>query len=101
TNRARRRWFTACSREWRSCTIAQEHKTPSLLIANTEDNATMANVLLNPPPTFGQAGGPGRTAAAGWQARWRTRRRPRRSYGSGILDQGVGAIGRNVQRDQH
>ena len=37
-----------------------EHNTPSLFIANTEDNATMANVLLNPPPTFGQAGGPGR-----------------------------------------
>ena len=40
-----------------------EHNTPSLFIANTEDNATVANVLLNPPPTFGQPGagrpGPG------------------------------------------
>jgi competence protein ComEC len=40
-----------------------EHNTPSLFIANTEDNAAVANVLLNPPPTFGQPGagrpGPG------------------------------------------
>ena len=40
-----------------------EHNTPSLFIANTEDNATVANVLLNPPATFGQPGagrrGPG------------------------------------------
>ena len=33
-----------------------EHNTPSLFIANTEDNATVANVLLNPPATFGQPG---------------------------------------------
>ena len=40
-----------------------EHNTPALFIANMEDNQTMANVLLNPPPTFGQPGagrpGPG------------------------------------------
>ena len=40
-----------------------EHNTPSLFIANTEDNATVAGVLLNPPATFGQPGagrpGPG------------------------------------------
>jgi hypothetical protein len=40
-----------------------EHNTPSLFIANTEDNETVANVLLNPPATFGQPGagrpGPG------------------------------------------
>ena len=36
-----------------------EHNTPSLFIANVEDNATLANVLLNPPPTFGQGRGPG------------------------------------------
>jgi competence protein ComEC len=37
-----------------------ELNAPSLFIANVEDPATMANVLLNPPPTFGQ--GPGRGA---------------------------------------
>jgi hypothetical protein len=40
-----------------------EQNTPSLFIANTEDDATVANVLLNPRPTFGQPGagrpGPG------------------------------------------
>jgi hypothetical protein len=36
-----------------------EHNTPSLFIANIEDNATVANVLLNPQPTFGQGRGPG------------------------------------------
>jgi len=36
-----------------------EQNSPSLFIANVEDNATMANVLLNPPPTFGQGLGPG------------------------------------------
>jgi len=40
-----------------------EHNTPSLFIANVEDNETVANVLLRPPPTFGQPGagrpGPG------------------------------------------
>jgi beta-lactamase superfamily II metal-dependent hydrolase len=39
-----------------------EHNTPSLFIANTEDNETMANVLLKPPPTFGQPGAGGRGA---------------------------------------
>ena len=49
-----------------------EHNTPALFIANMEDNQTMANVLLNPPPTFGQpgaagprAGGPPPQGAAG------------------------------------
>jgi hypothetical protein len=37
-----------------------ELNTPGLYIANIEDNATLANVLQNPPPTFGQ--GPGRGA---------------------------------------
>ena len=43
-----------------------EHNTPSLFIANSEDNATVANVLLNPPATFGQpgAGRPGPGAGA-------------------------------------
>ncbi|MGA2267521.1 MAG: MBL fold metallo-hydrolase [Bryobacteraceae bacterium] len=40
-----------------------ELNAPSLFIANVEDAATMANVLLNPPPTFGQ--GPARGAGAG------------------------------------
>ena len=40
-----------------------ELNAPSLFIANVEDPATMANVLLNPPPTFGQ--GPGRGPGAG------------------------------------
>jgi hypothetical protein len=31
-----------------------EQNSPGLFIANIEDNTTMANVLLNPPPTFGQ-----------------------------------------------
>ena len=35
-----------------------EQNSPSLFIANVEDNATMANVLLNPPATFGQGRGP-------------------------------------------
>ena len=38
-----------------------EYNTPGLFIANVEDASTMANVLLNPPPTFGQ--GPPRGAA--------------------------------------
>ena len=37
-----------------------ELNTPGLYIANIEDNATLANVLQNPPPTFGQ--GPARGA---------------------------------------
>jgi hypothetical protein len=32
-----------------------ELNAPSLFIANLEDPATLANGLLNPPPTFGQA----------------------------------------------
>jgi len=46
-----------------------EYNTPALFIANMEDNAAMANVLLNPPPTFGQPGagrpGPGAPGAPG------------------------------------
>ena len=41
-----------------------EHNTPSLFIANTEDDATVANVLLNPPATFGQPGAGEATAQA-------------------------------------
>jgi beta-lactamase superfamily II metal-dependent hydrolase len=37
-----------------------EQNSPGLFIANIEDAQTMANVLLNPPPTFGQPGGGGR-----------------------------------------
>jgi competence protein ComEC len=47
-----------------------ELNAPSLFIANVEDAATMANVLQNPPPTFGQApargaGGPGAAGRPG------------------------------------
>jgi len=46
-----------------------EYNSPALFIANMEDNAAMANVLLNPPPTFGQPGagrpGPGAPGAPG------------------------------------
>ena len=35
-----------------------EYNSPGLFIANMDDNATIANVLLNPPPTFGQGRGP-------------------------------------------
>jgi hypothetical protein len=41
-----------------------ELNTPSLFIANLEDNETIANVLLNPPPTFGQPAPGGRGPAA-------------------------------------
>jgi hypothetical protein len=37
-----------------------EYNSPGLFIANPEDLPTLANVLLNPPPVFGQ--GPGRGA---------------------------------------
>jgi len=37
-----------------------DYNTPALFIANPEDLPTLANVLLNPPATFGQ--GPGRGA---------------------------------------
>ena len=37
-----------------------DYNAPALFIANPEDLPTLANVLLNPPPTFGQ--GPGRGA---------------------------------------
>jgi len=40
-----------------------ELNAPSLFIANVEDAETMASVLLNPPPTFGQ--GAARGAGAG------------------------------------
>jgi hypothetical protein len=40
-----------------------EQNSPSLFIANVEDNATLANVLLNPPPTFGQPRPPAAPAA--------------------------------------
>ncbi len=43
-------WAYAAGMEWNS---------PSLFIANVEDNATLANVLQNPQPTFGQGRGPG------------------------------------------
>jgi beta-lactamase superfamily II metal-dependent hydrolase len=36
-----------------------EYNSPALYIANMEDNQTMASVLLNPPPTFGQPGAAG------------------------------------------
>jgi len=37
-----------------------EQNSPGLFIANIEDAQTMSNVLLNPPPTFGQPGAGGR-----------------------------------------
>jgi len=37
-----------------------EYNTPGVFIANVEDATTLSNVLLNPPPTFGQ--GPPRGA---------------------------------------
>lgn len=36
-----------------------ELNAPSLFIANVEDNETVANALLNPPPTFGAPPAPG------------------------------------------
>jgi hypothetical protein len=44
-----------------------ELNTPGLFIANIEDTKTLADVLQNPPPTFGQAGarGPGGPGAPG------------------------------------
>jgi hypothetical protein len=43
-----------------------EQNSPSLFIANVEDNETMANTLLRPPATFGQGGrGPGGPGAGG------------------------------------
>ena len=44
-------WAYAAGLEWNS---------PSVFIANVEDAQTMSNVLLNPPPTFGQPGAGGR-----------------------------------------
>jgi hypothetical protein len=41
-----------------------ELNSPGLFIANIEDPQTLANVLLNPPPTFGQPGAGGRAAGA-------------------------------------
>jgi hypothetical protein len=40
-----------------------ELNSPGLFIANIEDPETMANVLLNPPPTFGQPGARGPAGA--------------------------------------
>jgi competence protein ComEC len=45
-----------------------EQNSPGLFIANIEDTKTMSDVLLNPPPTFGQPGaarGGGPPAAGG------------------------------------
>jgi beta-lactamase superfamily II metal-dependent hydrolase len=44
-----------------------ELNAPGLFIANIEDTKTLADVLQNPPPTFGQAGarGPGGPGAPG------------------------------------
>ena len=42
-----------------------ELNTPSLFIANVDDNATMANILLTPPRTFGMGRGPGGPGAGG------------------------------------
>lgn len=36
-----------------------DYNTPALFIANPEETPALANVLLNPPPTFGQAPGRG------------------------------------------
>jgi beta-lactamase superfamily II metal-dependent hydrolase len=37
-----------------------EHNSPGVFIANIEDPKAMADMLQNPPPTFGQPGGGGR-----------------------------------------
>jgi len=42
-----------------------EQNSPGLFIANVEENATVADVLLNPRPTFGQGRGPGGPGAGG------------------------------------
>jgi competence protein ComEC len=42
-----------------------EQNSPGLFIANTEEPAVVANVLINPPPTFGQGRGPGGPPAGG------------------------------------
>jgi hypothetical protein len=42
-----------------------EYNSPALFIANMEDNATIAKVLLAPPPTFGRGRGPGGPGAGG------------------------------------
>jgi beta-lactamase superfamily II metal-dependent hydrolase len=42
-----------------------EQNSPGLFIANMDDNAAIANVLLNPPPTFGQRRAPGGPGAPG------------------------------------
>jgi len=42
-----------------------EYNSPGIFIANMDDNATIANVLLNPPPTFGQGRGRGGPGAGG------------------------------------
>jgi hypothetical protein len=41
-----------------------EQNSPGLFIANIEDPKTLADVLQNPPPTFGQPGAGGRGAGA-------------------------------------
>jgi competence protein ComEC len=42
-----------------------EQNSPGLFIANMEEPAVIANVLNNPPPTFGQPRGPGGPPAGG------------------------------------
>ncbi|MDQ1471530.1 MAG: competence protein ComEC [Bryobacterales bacterium] len=42
-----------------------EQNSPGLFIANVEDSATIANVLTNPPPTFGQGRGFGLAPSTG------------------------------------
>ena len=42
-----------------------EQNSPGLFIANMDDNAAIADVLLNPRPTFGQGRGPAPAPAAG------------------------------------
>lgn len=49
-------WANAAGLEWNA---------PSLFIANVEEPATMANLLLNPPGTFGQGRGAGAGLGAG------------------------------------
>ncbi len=46
-----------------------ELNAPSLFIANVEDAATMADVLQNPPPTFGQASARGAGAPGAGRGR--------------------------------
>jgi beta-lactamase superfamily II metal-dependent hydrolase len=73
-----------------------EQNSPSLFIANVEDNETMANTLLRPPATFGQGrgpGGPGGPGAGGPPAAGGAAPPPRPPAGAGGGGRGAGHTG--------